>query len=174
MSPSALGPPQALFRGLQKQLCLHVVPQMRNSHCPPSSWDFPVHCRHAAGSMQGSCGSAQKKSPRALLQVSSASQRYKNHTKARRKALQNLELLKKKGTARLLVQHLKEGTTRHSRFSIQRMPPSCPNPWVQIPTHISWMFLCRSPMGLLGFFLPRVLSHLPSGMNDSRSNPEAS
>lgn len=82
--------------------------------------------------MQGSCDSVQKKSPRVALQVSSASQRYTNHTKARRKPVQNPELLKKKGTARLLVKHLKDA----SKLPKSSGPSPLPHP-VDAPLQLS-------------------------------------
>lgn len=105
--------------------------------------------------MQGSCGSVQKQSPRVALQVSSASQRYKNHTKARRKPVQNPELLKKKGTARILVKRLKEGRARllvkhlkdASKLPKSSGPSPLPHP-VDAPLQLSngfGVFLAQSP-----------------------------
>lgn len=170
MSTSVLGPPQPVQRATEAALSACGTSN-REFTLPSLLLGLPTSLRHAAGSMQGSCGSVQKQSPR-VLQVSSGSQRQRKHTKARRKPVQNPELLKKKGIARLLVKHLKEGAARllvkHLKDSSGLPKSSGPDPCshpLDVPLQLSKGF---------GFFLPRVLSHLPSGMNDSRSKPEAS
>lgn len=107
MSPSALGPTQALFRGLQKQLCVHVVPQIGNSHCPSQS-TTDMHLSPCRGAMAQFRSKAPEYCYRSLLPARDK----KKHTKARRKPVQNPELLKKMGTVGLLVKHLKEGIAR--------------------------------------------------------------
>lgn len=135
-STSALGPPQALFRGLQKQLCLHWHPKqgIHTAFPPPGT-------SHSTADMQlAPCS-------RVVAQFRSKAPKYCHRSLLPARDTKNT-LSQGENQSRTLS-YSRKREQQDSWLSTWRMPPGCPSPRVQGPTHIPWMFLCSSPWGLL-------------------------